>query len=444
MGIARADGNGTSTSLRVPGLGSFSRRLLEERGVRTMADLARTDPYDPRFRILGEPFSAWVLYARAVVADEVVISVDVTPGAIRVTCRKTYDKLASGNALAGRLGIYDLYVDVELWERPDAYEVLFRLKPEQMKFGMAQWMEYRNNALELRSALKVKTATLLSEAPMSEARWPLEAFEAELEERTKPLDGLRLLSRLYLRLLSSDRLNMMVLWDKEAYNRSLVRSFLDEFTPVSAHVLCGGNTSGEMQEQIALNGNDGVVIVDDFEKATPEEKRILLDLLATRKTKITYDSKRTEVNVRARFIFNLWVPDRLDSPILDPDFMGLVDLAVRMPPAPDRSVLDGTVESGIPSAQEAKGALQSTLRSEVRETDLPDDMAERLKKFKAPKFLSGFGSRLGNAAEELALGKARQRRSLAVETADLEEGLELVGLANATLTFRQRRAPHTL
>jgi hypothetical protein len=444
MGIARADGNGSSTALRVPGLGSLSKRLLEEQGVRTMADLARTDPYDPRFRILGEPFSAWVLYARAVVADEIVTSVDVTPGAIRVTCQKTYDRLASRNAVAGRLGIYDLYVDVEVRERQDAYEVLFRLKPEQMKFGMAQWMEYRNNALQLRSALKVKTATVLSEAPMTEARWPLDAFGEELEERTKSLDGLGLLSRIYLKMLSSGRLNMMVLWDKEAYNRSLTRSFLDEFTPVAAHVLCGGNTPGEMQEQIALNGNDGVVIVDDFEKATPEEKRILLDLLATRRTKITYDNKRAEVNVRARFIFNLWIPDKLDAPILDPDFMGLIDLAIRMPQATDKGALDEAVESGMPSAQEAKGALQATLGSEVMETELPDAMADQLKKFRAPKFLSGFGSRLGNAVEELALGTARQRRSSVVETADLEEGLELVSLANATLTFKQRRGPHTL
>jgi hypothetical protein len=444
LGNARADGSGSSTSLRVPGLGSLSRRMLEEQGVRTMADLARTDPYDPRFRILGEPFSAWVLYARAVVADEIVSSVDVTPGAIRVTCHKTYDRLASRNALAGRLGIYDLYVDVELRERPDAYEVLFRLKPEQMKFGMAQWMEYRNNALQLRNALKVKTATVLSEAPMVEARCPLDAFIEELEERTRQLDGLKLLSRLYLRTLSSDRLNLMVLWDREAYNRSLTRSFLDEFTPVSAHVLCGGNTPGEMQEQIALNGNDGVVIVDDFEKATPEEKRILLDLLATRKTKVTYDGKRTEVNVRARFVFNLWVPEKLDTPILDPDFMGLIDLAVRMPAAADRTALDKVVEDGIPSAQEAKGALQATLRSEVREEELPDAVTERLRKFKAPKFVSGYGSRLGNAVAGLALGVARQRRSVVVEAADIEEGFELVTSANSTLTFRQRRGQHTL
>jgi hypothetical protein len=71
-------------------------------------------------------------------------------------------------------------------------------------------------------------------------------------------------------------------------------------------------------------------------------------------------------------------------------------------------------------------------------------MAEQLKKFKAPKFLSGFGSRLGNAVGELALGTARQRRSIAVEGADLEEALELVIRANATLTFKQRRGAHTL
>jgi hypothetical protein len=444
MSNARADGSGSLASLKVPGLGSLSRTLLEEQGVRTMADLARTDPYDPRFRILGEPFSSWVLYARAVVADEIVSAVDVTPSAIRVTCHKTYDRLASRNALAGRLGIYDLYVNVELRELEGLYEVIFRLKPEQMKFGMAPWMEYRNNALQLKNALRIKAASALSEAPMAAALWPLDEFQAELEERVRGLDGLALLSKVHLRVLSSDRFNVIVLWDSDAFNRSLTRCFLDEFTPVSAHVLCGGNSPSEMQEQIALNGNDGIVVVDDFEKATPEEKRILLDLLATRRTRITYDGKRTEVNVKARFMFNLWAPNELDTPMLDPDFMGLIDLALRMPPAVDRKAFDEAVERGLPSAQEAKGALQAAMGSELMEMKPPAEMTEKLSKFKAPRFLAGYGSRVGNALEQLALGTARERRSSIVEEEDYEEAFELVRQANASLTFRQRRGQHSV
>ncbi len=409
-----------------------------------MADLARTDPYDPRFRILGEPFSSWVLYARAVVADEIVTGVDVTPSAILVTCLKAHDRQASTNSVMGRLGIYDVYVDVDVRETKDSLQVRFRLKPEQMKFGMAQWMEYRNNALQLRAALRVKTGTLLSEAPMPVARWPLEAFEEELKEKTKELEGLSLLFRVYLRLLSADRLNAIFLWDREACNRSLARSFLEEFTPTVAHVLCGGNTPEEMQEEIALNGNGGMVIVDDYEKATPEEKRILLDLLATRRTKIFYEAKRTDVDVKARFVFNLWVPDKIDSPMLDPDFMGLVDIALRMPPAANKNALDELLGEGVPLAQEAKGALQSVSGSDVIETDMPADMQGLLRKFRAPRFLSGYGSRMENAVGELALANARQRRSSVVEGADFEEAWELVELSNASLSVKQRKGQHSV
>jgi hypothetical protein len=441
---ARTDGGGATGALKVPGLGSLSRRLLEEQGVRNMADLARTDPYDPRFRILGEPFSSWVLYARAVVADEIVTRVDVVPDAIRVACLKTYDKEASRNALMGRLGIYDVYVDVEVRERQDSYEVFFRLKPAQMKFGMAQWMEYRNNALQLRASLRAKAGNVLMEAPVPAAKWPLDSFEEELREKTKGLDGIALLSLLYLKVLTTDRFNALVLWDREAYNRSLTRSFLEGFTPVSAHVLCGGNTPEEIQERIVLNGNGGVVVVDDFEKATPEEKRILLDLMATRRTKITYDGKRTDVNVNARFVFDLWMPEKLDSPILDPDFMGLVDLAMRMPPAPDKKGLYEIVEAGMPSAQDVKGALQSAMGAEVAMGEPPEELIERLKEFKPPRFLSGYGSRLEDAVVQLATSCARQRRSQLVEPEDLGMGLELAELCGATLAVRQKKGQRSV
>ncbi|HVP24148.1 MAG TPA: hypothetical protein VMS77_09590 [Conexivisphaerales archaeon] len=444
MSNARPEGGSPPGTMKVPGLGSLSRRLLEEQGVRTMADLARTDPYDPRFRILGEPFSSWVLYARAVVADEIIKEVEVTPGAIRVTCLKTYDRLASRNSLLGRLGMYDVYVDTEVRERPDAYEVLFRLKPEQIRFGMAQWMEYRNNALQLKAALRMKVGEPLLEAPMVEASWPLERFERDLGERTIGLDGLELVAKLYLKILTTDRFNAVVLWDREAYNRSLTRSFLDEFTPVSAHVLCGGNTPEEMQEQIVLNGNNGLVMVDDFEKATPEERRILLDLLATRRTKITYDGKRTDVSVKARFVFNLWMPERVDAPILDPDFAGLIDLVVRLPAASDREALEPAVEGGIPSAQEAKGALQSAQDEVVMEAALPEDMGTALHRFKPPKFLSGYGLRLGSAARQLAVSCARQRRSPVVELEDLEAAFDLVQRSNSTLSLKPRKGQHSV
>ena len=444
MSNPRPDATGSSGSLKVPGLGTLSKQLLAEQGVRTMADLARTDPYDPRFRMLGEPFSSWVLYARAVIADEIITGAEVTPSAILVSCMKTYDKTVAKNSLMGRLGIYDVYVNVELREKPEAYEVLFRLKPEQMKFGMAQWMEYRNNAIQLKAAIRMKTGIVLSEAPIVAPRWPLDSFEEELRERTKEMEGLALLTRIYFRLISADRLNVIVLWDREAFNRSLARSFLEEFTPASAHVLCGGNTPEEVQEQIVLNGNEGVVIVDDFERVTPEEKRILLDLLATRRTKITYDGKRTEVNVKAKFVFNLWMPDRTDSPILDPDFMGLVDLAVRMTPAANKEALDEALESALPEVQEAKSALQSTTASEVLETDSPSEMKARLRKFKPPRYLLGYGARLDNSLRELSLGRARQRRSTLVEMEDFEEALELIELSNGTLSVRQRKAQHSV
>jgi hypothetical protein len=440
MSNARSDGIGAGSGFTVPGLGSLSKRMLEERGVRSLVDLARTDPYDPRFRILGEPFSAWVLYARAVIADEIVTAVDVTPSAIRVTCQKAHDRQASKNSVMGRLGIYDLYVDVELRERPESYEVVFSLKPEQMKFGMAQWMEYRNNALQLRNALRMKVAAAMSEAPIAVAKWPLEAFEKELEDAVREVDELRLLTKLYYRILSSDRLNAVVLWDRAAINRSLARNFLDEFTPKSAHIICGGNSSSDLQEQIALEGNDGVVLLDDFEKAVPEERRVLLDLMATRRTRVTFDGKRTEVTVKARFIFNLWQPERLDSPLLDPDFLGLVDIAMRMPRATERSAFDQSVGRGLPSAQEAKSAIQSTLAAEVIETGAPDDIRPRLAKYRAPRFMAGYGTRLETALTQLALAAARQRRSPIVERADYDDAFELVTSANTSLVFRQRKA----
>lgn len=430
--------NGTSP-LRVPGLGTIARQLLEEHGVRTLGDLARTDPYDTRFRILGEPFPSWVMYARAMVAEEIIVHIEVSPRAIRVVCRKAYDRQASRNAVLGRMGVYDIYVNVGTAERPDSYEFLITLKPEQVKFGMAQWMEYRNNAVQLQRELEMKMASLQREAPLQEARWPLDSFVADLRERARGVQELEQLMELCYRICSTDSFNLLVIWDRDSMNRSLVRGLLAEFVPKCVHVICGGNSPVEMQEQIALEGDGGVVIFDDPDRGTPEEKKIILDLMATRGTKISYGGKRTEVSVRAKFILNVWQPERGDETILDPDALGLVHLALKLPPNTDRQAFKAALDKKPPVGQDVRDALAETLSAEVGLVEAPQNMLEELNGYRPPRHLEGYGERLDEALRQLAVALARQRRSPIVEPQDYDDSMDLIRAANSTLVHRSRR-----
>lgn len=79
----------------IPGIGPLTIRILTERGVQTVGELAKIDPYDEKFRVLGENLLSYVYYAMKAIADQVIKEVTVTPFHIKVVCSKDFDAEAT-------------------------------------------------------------------------------------------------------------------------------------------------------------------------------------------------------------------------------------------------------------------------------------------------------------------------------------------------------------
>lgn len=414
----------------VPGLGSIAARFLIENQITNLADLARLDPYDERFTKLGEDFPRWVFHARSVVADEVIRSIEVRGEAIVIFTFRQYDKQATLKSVLGRLGVYYIYVDADVKDRADAYEITLRLKPEQFSFAQAQWAEYKANAVQLQQSI-LGRGRKEQVAKESRGKWrSLLDLDYELAKSFR--EEVSLLFRLYLRLQVAPNMNMLVLWNDKAINRTLFRLAIENIAPRILHFVMGGCNLADVGVKVTTLKAGSIVIIDDVEKYTPEEKKFLLDLLAARRVQ---DGER-RIDAKCNIVMNVWLDD---AERLDPDLLGLVDLAVVMP---ETKYNELEVPETIRADDEDIAAIDELVTMSLGKSTqarIDEAFISAFRPYKIPPYLGGYGSRLYNSLQKLAIANARIGYKDEVEESDITEASKIIQEALKTLKSPRRR-----
>jgi hypothetical protein len=422
----------------IPGLGSIAERTLTEKQVISLVDLARLDPYDERFMKLGEGFPRWVLHARNLLADEVIKSLSVTSESIRVTLSKLYDREVSVKSVLARLGVYYVYVDVDVREGAGTLEIVMRLKPEQVPFAQGQWMEYRANAEQLRTKLQSNPQTHPTEAATykSQGRWRnMNDFQAEAMQACGERSDMVFLLKVYLRLLLAESANLLVIWDENSMSRTSARIMLESFTPILSHIVLGGSGWSTLLQQVRPT-EWSVVIIDDYERATPLERKFVLELLSSRIVREKPEGVE-KTKVECSVMMNVWRNEEAGSRLLDPDLLSQFDLALKMPRARERvpkvDFFDGISREDSVSLSH----LIQTLRHNRPIQKAPQQKyLARYQSYRPPAYLAGFGAQLPSCLEKLALAEARFGFRSEVGAEDYTEANRILQSALSSLSYR--------
>ncbi|MEM0118417.1 MAG: hypothetical protein QXV32_08205 [Conexivisphaerales archaeon] len=402
----------------VPGLGSIASRTLLDHNVRNLADLARLDPYDERFTKLGEDFPRWVLHARTVVADEVIRGIEVRNDAIFVSAAKNYDREATLKSVLGRLGVYYIYVDTDVRERGDEYEITIRLKPEQYPFAQAQWNEYKANASLLQELRKQRVVV---------SKWrSLKELDDLLTKAFSSSKDILLLSKLCLRLHLARALNLMVIWKAGSANKTSTQLLIRNLFPRVKHLTLGNSSQEKLAEAASLCREGWMIMVDDWARAEGEERGQLLEAMAYPKLMPDDDAW----SKRGAIILNCWAAE-LEK--LEPDLLGLFDIAMVMP---DREGKDRLVQmpeqlrNSEADLSEIDKLLARTMERELRITAAPQNLEMKNVKHEG---LTGFSPDMNYVASRLAMAEAKLNLRERVEDLDYKEAYQLLNMAISSL-----------
>jgi len=398
----------------VPGLGSIASRILSDHHVRNLADLARLDPYDERFTKLGEDFPRWVLHARNIIAEEVIRSVEVRSDVIIVSALKAYDKEATLKSVLGRLGVYYIYVDSDVRERGEEYEISIRLKPEQYASAQAQWSEYKANASLLQELRKQKVSS----------KWKkLKDIDDELTKGLADSNDMLLFSRLCLRVQLVKGINILALWEANSINRTYARLYVQNFAPRARGILLGDEDNSRLTEVIMSCKEGSLLFIDDWERAKSEEKRRLLEAMA-----YPFLQNDEQWSRRGAFIINIWSDF---APNLNYDILGLIDLAFLMPDRDEKSRLPELPESLKTRDEDLEKLVVSTVEREIKDEG---SLQYNLPRNRNYPMLKGFSPDLKRTVHMLALAEAKINAHDRLEESDVKQASLLMGDALASLS----------
>jgi len=411
----------------IPGIGPLTIRLLTERGVHTIDELAKVDPYDERFRVLGENLLTYVYYARKAIADQVIREVTVTPAYIKVICSKDFDAEATRKAVMGRLEIYDLYVEWKVREGRDRWEFVFTLKPEFARYALADWHQYRFLAAELQKQLRFREKSV-------KRRQPKRQFQLSKVLEPLPTPFKELLEIFcYMQLVSN--FNLLVLLDKESVNRSILRNFLKAYTLKPVHWICG-NEDVEGITMTLVSSNEGTIFLESPHKARPSERVVLLSLLSSGTVTKESSGDVVEIPLKGNVVTMIQLGE---EPLPDREMLGLYHLAIKLPPLSKATQLK--------QVEMLKPRLEEEFREFVGERmdlspgymPMPEGIRSNVKQYNPPRDLPGFSVRLKEAVELLAKAHAKVNASPSITASDYKRAWRLVASALQTLSAKRKR-----
>ena len=411
----------------IPGIGPLTIRILTERGVQTVDELAKIDPYDERFRVLGENLLSYVYYARKAIADQVIKEVTVTPSYIKVVCSKDFDAEATRKAVMGRLEIYDLYVDWKVKEGKDRWEFTFTLKPEFARYALADWQQYMFLAGELRRQLQLRERKGGKGQPGRQFR-----MAKVLEPLPPPF---RDLLEIFCHMQLISNFNLLVILDKDCVNRSILRNFLKAYTLKPVHWICGSeDMEGLTMTMVSSNG--GTMFLEGVHNARPNEKVMLLSLLSSGAVVKESSGEVVEIPVRSNVVTMIQLGE---EPLPDREMLGLYHLAIRLPP-----LKRGTQ---LRQVEMLKPRLDEEFREFVRERmelspgymPMPEGIRVSVKQYNPPRDLAGFSVRLQEAVELLARASAKFNASPSITVQDYKKAWKMVASALQTLSGKRKR-----
>lgn len=412
----------------LPGIGPLTVRVLLENSVHTIEDLAKVDPYDERFKVLGENLLTYVYYARKAIADQTIKEVTVTPSYIKVVCGKEFDEESTRKAVMGRLEIYDLYVDCKVKEYHNRREFIFTLKPELARYALADWNQYRFLASELQRQIQVREMRVKKQTKPAK---PV-SIGGIVEGLPSPL---RELLESFLLIQFSSNFNLLILLDKDSFNRSLLRNFLKAYALKHVHWICG-NREAEDLGMALLSATNGTIFIDDPHKATPPERALILSLLSSGKVVKEVSEDLMEIPVNANLVCMVQLEGRK---MPDREMLELFHLIIRIPPLSKGLQLQ-QVELLKPKEDERfREEVRTKLNFKPAYMAVPESVLSNVKRYNPPKELAGFSVRLKEAIELLALGNAKLAGSPNITLSDYKKAWRLVQTSLQTLSSKRKR-----
>jgi hypothetical protein len=269
--------------LSIPGVSQAQLMALRSQGIETYLDLARVNPYDPKFKAYGEEFPRWVNSARALIADTVVRRVEVGEFIV-VEAQRLYDRDLTLKAVASRLGVFPQYVEEDVKVSDDLYQITYRRRLDE-PLSLGPWLEYKMNArlygAYLRSSRSASPRPLEKPASLEEVlSWFIPGEVG---------GDAALAAELTLVTLLSDELHLALIERGFVVSSFLLRA-LERAVPY-LHLHCGGHMrAGELAEVFS---SGGVVFVEGLEHCTGEEALVIGE--AVRRGRVTLPVKGQSV-----------------------------------------------------------------------------------------------------------------------------------------------------
>ncbi len=415
------------TIKELPGIGPLTVKMLMDNGIYTLEELAKVEPYDERFRILGENLLTYVYYARKWIAEQTVKEVVVTPSYIKVICSKDYDEEATKKAVMGKLEIYDLYVQCQVKEYKDRREFLFTLKPEMAKYALADWEQYRFLAKELQRQLKLKG----KKVHLKQSHKPF-----SLEKALKGLPfPLKELTEVFMLAQFVPNFNLLVILDKDSLNRSLLRNFLKAYTIKPVHWICGNNDPSDLSMAL-MSACGGTIFIDDPQLSSSVERTVLLSLLSSGKILRDTSGDVVEIPVDAKVVAMIQLGN---NGFLDREMLGLFHLAIKIPPL-SKSTQISQVDILKPKESESfLEIVKERCNMKPSYMAIPEGIITSIKQYNPPKDMTGFAVRLKESVELLAEGSAKLSGNQAITVQDYNRAWRLITLALQSLSKKRKR-----
>jgi len=278
--------------INIPDMGGIALSHLMRHGVKTFADLARTDPYSYNLRFLGEKLEGWVNYSRRVIADEVIKEIHIGDSII-VRCSKEYEAELTLQAVKTRLGIYEYYVETDRRELPDMYEFIFTVNRQHRQYALGSWLEYKQTARALRERLKgavreeVHRIEEVKVMPYTEL---LSLFAPEVLD----VGDVGLVKETLIHLLFADRLHVMVVSEPSVAAKSTLRRAAERYVKRFINHHCGSSMSSADLAEAFSSMSEGVLSLEGLDAMTAEEKMVIGDLLSEQKVKVSLQGETFE------------------------------------------------------------------------------------------------------------------------------------------------------